>query len=198
MYLSKFKTQKEATAYVRNLLVNTPYGISLNPEFEDILKHHPNYERKIGVGLKHFVISQDIYYHKCIVIHRTDDTFETFSWVICCKNSTPEQRYHYNLKDAMREAVNEQINEFRHQAILKCEFCNSTTNLEVDHIYLFSEMSKEFLKKNEAPTTFGKCPVTLRSTIEGDFRTKWEVYHKKHATLRILCKPCNIGRNKKV
>ena len=30
-----------------------------------------------------------------------------------------------------------------------------------------------------------------------DYKTKWSEYHRKNATLRVLCENCNLSRSKK-
>jgi len=197
MYLSQFKTQKEARDFASNKFKDSMLGITEDQFFYKMIEHHPFKEFKIGCGIKNLEIIRDNYGNKYINIHRLDDTFASISRNACCNNNG--KKTYNNLSPAMREAIEDDINLFRSSAILECVFCNSTNNLHVDHIIHFKKLQIDFLSINEAPTTFDKCPITLKSILkEGDFKKKWIEYHKENATLRILCRDCNLGRDKHI
>ncbi len=55
---------------------------------------------------------------------------------------------------------------------MKCEFCNKTEEIHIDHITMFRD-------------------------IDNDFADEWFKYHLENAQLRPLCKCCNLTRTKK-
>jgi hypothetical protein len=196
MYLKRFKTQKLAKEYVRELYARTPLGIIHNQEFDDVLKHHPAYEAKVGCGILHLEMTIDFFQNKVVYIHRTDGTSEPFSWTVCITRPSAEASYLYDLNSALREAVTDQILEFRSTHELKCPCGYIGDKFHVDHVVLFKDLTSAFLKDRDPPKMFGKCPQSLRKTIDGEFKEAWSKYHKKNAILRILCQKCNLTRTK--
>lgn len=197
MYLSQFKTQKEAKDYVRDLYATTQLGRITNPEFERILTYHPNYEEKVGCGIDHLELSFNDYNQKVVYICRIDQTIDSFSWITCITRPSPEKIYKYNLNSALRQAIQDQISEFRHTHELSCPCGYQGENFHVDHVYPFKELAGEFLKTHETPIRFGKCLLTQQSILEDcSFREAWQQYHQENAHLRILCKTCNLTRKK--
>jgi len=95
----------------------------------------------------------------------------------------------------MRQAIESQIIDFKiANKKTSCELCGTSANLTVDHVKKFKDLKEEFLLANPAhPTLFGKNSLAQEIFREEDaaFRLSWETYHKEHASLRILCKPCN-------
>jgi len=197
MYLSRFKTQKEAKEYVRELYATTQMGRITDPEFERILSFHPNYEKKVGCGIDHLEMSFNEYRQKVVYICRVDQTVDTFSWVACITRPSPEKLYKYSLNSALRQAIQDQISEFRHTHEWTCPCGYQGENFHVDHINQFKQLADEFLKKHEPPKQFGKCLLTQNSILEDiPFRKAWQQYHRENAHLRILCKTCNLTRKK--
>ncbi len=99
---------------------------------------------------------------------RDDGTTEDISYR-CCIN---ERNINKNLYDAMRDCIDPQIKLFRNNNIMRCEFCDKTEEIHIDHITMFRD-------------------------IDNDFADEWFKYHLENAQLRPLCKCCNLTRTKK-
>lgn len=102
---------------------------------------------------------------------------------------------------AMRSSIDEQIYLFRKENEQRCVFCDSVNELQVDHEIHFDTIATNFIDSvgiENIPKTFGntddgtnrKCFLE----IDDNFKNEWTDYHRKHATLRMLCKKCNLTR----
>jgi len=92
----KFSTKKDIQQYYSNML-NKKYSLNEKLNLEDskqlyhLLRYHPNFEEKRGVGIKFFrvetAVQQDIRYakHRCFYIHRHDGSKMSFSIHSCYK-----------------------------------------------------------------------------------------------------------------
>ena len=92
----KFSTKKEIQQYYSNML-NKKYSLNEKLDLEDskqlyhLLRNHPNFEEKRGVGIKFFrvetAVQIDVVYAKnnCFWIHRHDGTKIDFSIHECYK-----------------------------------------------------------------------------------------------------------------
>jgi hypothetical protein len=97
-----------------------------------------------------------------------ESTWESISWVACSTGRSPTP---HGLRVAhLRKLIAPQIIEFRNSAEQKCTLCESTTQLEVDHVYMFKNMIKDYI---------------------GDSDEEWIEFHKQNASLRMLCRSCN-------
>lgn len=177
--------------------------------FVNLLDNHPDAKEKIGCGIDFFCIRNNpIGKGYQTVINRLDGSIEDFSWVYCCKfekKSLEKQKQNAiaDLKQAMRDAITEQINDFRENNELCCNYCSVVGNkyvYQVDHIQPFSELYEIFIKNQKTiPFTFGTNKNLLTCFNETDilFKNDWIDFHRKHATLQILCKDCNITKSNK-
>jgi hypothetical protein len=95
----------------------------------------------------------------------------------------------------MRYAIKEQIMEFKYINKNKpCELCGTYLNITADHIIKFKKLKDDFLLENpDYPKEFSKNKYGSDIFREEDFEfvKLWQEYHKKNATLRILCANCN-------
>lgn len=129
-----------------------------------IIQGHPD-KQKIE-NVKDFVVQIDN--TNPLLFIMKDQTWESISWVACSTGRPPTE--HGMRVITLRKLIAPQIIEFRNQAEKKCTLCESTERLEVDHIYLFSKLMKDYT---------------------GNSDNEWIEYHKEHAKLRILCRSCN-------
>jgi hypothetical protein len=100
----------------------------------------------------------------------------------------------------MRKSIEDQINDYRiNQNKKVCALCNDYKKIEVDHYEpKFRYIVSNFLKENpefekielEDDLNFGGSKFKSDLLVD-----KWNEYHKKTATYRLLCKACNL-RNK--
>ena len=120
-----------------------------------------------------------------------------FSWKMCCIR--PKRYYR---REAMRNAISEQIEAFRRNAELMCP-CGSTGPFHVDHVVFFADLCREFEAGREdippdVPSAYGMSKWYSCCFRGGSFASDWVTFHQDNAILRILCKGCNLGRSKPV
>jgi len=142
-----------------------------------------------------------------------------FNFVHCLRKPS----FDSNLKFAFRRYVQPQTTEFRNTNIttfICCPICSSTDekNSHVDHLKpQFAEMVNTFLATlNDAQRdSIVICGYGFDSASEHDclfnseldvlglwitpptIAEEWINYHKQHASLRLLCKTCNMARKRK-
>lgn len=169
----------------------------------EVLKRHPNFDTK-AKDLANIKI-QKTRLNKAleIIIVNTDLTEIDISWklAISGKCNSPTK----NLISAMRNSVKDQISRFKSTSHQICEKCKSTHALQVDHIIHFEHLYREFrndvqkegirIPKNFEDEKDGSNMKCFKET-DGTFKNKWIKYHQENAKLRILCKKCNLTREK--
>jgi hypothetical protein len=159
--------------------------------------HHPEKETKLKDVIDLCIVNnkRNLKYYEVNLIKK-DCSVEDISYR-CCIIDRPKNK---NLNDAMRYTIQPQIDEFKKSIeILKCEFCNSYNNIEIDHIKLFQDLSDDFLKnRKDIPVLFDDSPYNFAMFRQEDkiIKNEWFNYHKENAKLRCLCKQCNLSRNK--
>jgi hypothetical protein len=161
-----------------------------------ILKSHPDAENKIGVGVKEIFIKKNGWSYG-FWIKRVDDSEIDFSYKSCI--SGRPKSIEQNLKQAMRNSVNDQILEFKNNQDLNGFVCggdNCSDKIHVDHFPIkFRDLYAAFIKEKEIPTQFDDCPVTCQAIFKEQdfcFKNEWAEFHKEKATFRLLCATCNI------
>lgn len=143
----------------------------------ELLKRHPNWEEKNGCGICQLIITKDHNgsYHMTLVRH--DDTRDTISWKSACtgRGMSPRQEKLW----AYRKEIEDQIAAFRSKtsSIVNCAHCGGffSEAPHVDHTPPFSKLVSDFETINEEIVAFSE-------------------YHAKNATLKLLCRPCNMEK----
>jgi hypothetical protein len=196
-----FETTKELLEYVRSLIVKCTSLKKYRPTvylfFYKLFQRHPEKERKRTTEIVDIAIEPHKKKGLVIRIVFNDGTSDTISYVSCVKQRV--SRFSKKLREAYRAAISDQIESFIQENRGPCELCGSTKDRTVDHITHFAELVHEFKKMNlTEPTSLGKNDAQQNCFKEEDvdYKNKWVEYHKKHATLRILCNTCNIKREK--
>ena len=122
--------------------------------------------------------------------------YGTCEWVISaneCFYTNPSLAAHdlRKVKRAARTTIREQIDAFR--TMTPCR-CGSTVKLQVDHVRHFDDLITTFLH-GRLPTEFdytdGREP-----RFQEPLATEWNDFHRKHASLRMMCQACNNSRPK--
>jgi len=89
-----FPSQKAATEYFSAMLHGYPPGERVSDsdaaDLAELLKRHPNYASKVGVGIDHFEVQEADYESQCFRVVRTDGTWEKFSFHPCV---APDQKW---------------------------------------------------------------------------------------------------------
>jgi len=165
-------------------------------ELVELFQNHPEYPYKLR-DLKDICIvrnKRNSKYYEFNLI-REDGTTEDISYRSCIN----ERNINKNLYDAMRDCIDPQIQSFRKNNIMKCELCDKTKDIHIDHVILFKELTDNFLKnKKHIPTDFddNNYNGAMFRDINKDFANEWFKYHLENAQLRPLCKCCNLTREK--
>lgn len=204
-----FKSQEDAKKYVRSLLSELgccssvkSRNLEVYSQLMELIKRHPDGESKI-----HNVVDFAIQYDKMnkaafmLSIIRSDGEVDTISWIHCVtgKHKSPKDM----LNSALRSTIGDQILAFKNNLQSTCcELCTKdTSDYHIDHVVQFVKLTTHFLKINGspptefAPTTDGTNRSAFRM-VDQEFSDAWSEYHKEHAVLRVLCKSCNLKREK--
>ena len=207
----KFKTKKECENYTRNL-INTLGCCIISKDnenfnfFNNLLKNHPKYEIKKGVGIDYFYIQNNPltakYYQT--LIKRLDNSDVDFSWVYCCQFRERENKFY--LDRAMRFVIKNDTIGFKQKQIkLICVICNVDNKLyedyHVDHDNpSFCELKNTFLQLTAQPIPIDFLDYNIDDpNIFKDedkiFENEWKEYHNQNCNLQILCDNCNLNKN---
>jgi len=205
-----FKTKKECENYTRNIINNLGCCIIKKNHthfsfFDNLIKNHPEYNDKIGIGIDYFYIEPNAINNKYYqtMIKRLDGSETDFSWVYCCQFK--ERATKYDLVCAMREAIKyDTINYKKKQNKLICNFCKTEKelyeNYHVDHHNpSFQTLKNNFLQltKKTIPLSFGDCKkykLSIFKYEDEDFKNDWVDYHNQNCNFQILCRDCNIRK----
>lgn len=156
--------------------------------FSELISLHP-YFPEIVIGFHDIRIEGE----KMMLAFFDEDI--SFSWKMCCIR--PKRYYR---REAMRNAICDQIEAFRAGSKLECT-CGSEGPFHVDHVVYFADLCKEFeYGRNDIPpdiaSAYGISKWFSACFKDGTFYRDWVKFHKENAVLRILCKGCNLGRSK--
>lgn len=172
--------------------------------FHELVKRHAAHEDKLK-ALSDIAIRQDVKNQKGLAIDivNTDGSRTEISWKNCVTGKSEPQRSKFH--SALRYAVEDQIAAFREQSrhVTICELCDKSMdhNTHVDHILHFEILADNFtaLQEITIPTEYKKEPVTYLTRFKEEDQNiaqRFAEYHREHATLRIICGPCNLKREK--
>jgi hypothetical protein len=168
--------------------------------FHELLNRHPDKDIKIGVGIKYFQLSFGKGYEVKII--RLDDTIERFSWLWCCKKSFSKSN-EYKLTEAFRNCIYDDIIDYREKNENRyCMICDTSENIQIDHIYPFSLILKRFKNKKERtyPTEFdkNKWGSCIFKDEDQKLKNRFYKYHKRKAEYQYLCGTCNKKKSNKI
>jgi hypothetical protein len=157
----------------------------------DLFQHHHEWATYHQEGIVDFVIlSAPPSGFKLSV--QTACRIENVHWNHCVVPKNPRS----TLLKAFRYAVRDQIQAFRgaHSSD-KCSLQGANCKQEgtqVDHhTPTFAQLVSGFERLHPVvPTQFHECPKSFRLEDRA-FEEAWTAYHRGHATLRMLCGPCN-------
>ena len=208
IYNQSFSSKMKCKNYTRELLKrNLNKTIQEGEDFNylmSMINLHPNKQRKIGDGIESFHIKRDFYNNVALFINQKTEKLVSVSWITICNFKAPTIIHLF--KQALRQAIEDQIYEFRQKKYrenkLICEICLSTEKIQIDHIKQFQEIYDEFLEEwdFDIPKYYTKDNANKCKFLEEDLELKsiWYNFHKEKATLRPLCRSCNLSRPKYV
>jgi hypothetical protein len=205
-----YRTKKDATAAIREVLYRYPVGATLNPEdaqfIAQLLLEHPEAKDKILCGVASFQIEQNGP-TRGFWLTRTDGTRTDFSYVSCLTPVTPER----DALNGLRSAIKDQVmafrdSEFGGREAVPCAVTGvpvERSNSHVDHKPTFAELVERFLA--ERNRTLGS--IAVEPTTDGDTETRiadpelvsaWQEFHRKHASLRVVSRKANLSLLRKL
>ncbi|MEU3341961.1 DUF3223 domain-containing protein [Streptomyces sp. NPDC006668] len=204
---------KEAVRNICRAIVQR-YGIGgdvTDPEddsfLRDLLKCHPEYDLKRGIGIAHFrVIAHTDHNRRSvgIALIRLDGEVSDFSWNACL---TPFSQRTQVLA-ALRHAIAEQVAQARDTALdsgqpLVCavtgELIPSAAELHIDHADpTFLDLAEEFITVNGGVDAFRILPdsgagITYIELEDKKLEELWQNYHRERALLRPVLKRVNLS-----
>ena len=207
-----YKTKTEFYNYIKGIIYKIDICDSVKvkyPEYYNILcelfKFHIDYINKtdgmIDIKIQNNAMNSGL---ETIIIKESPKNNIDISWNSCAHLRFKNEINHLN--DSLRSRISDQIIHFRCNNSNKCVKCGEVkSDMHVDHIIQFEELKGKFLKicfedNISIPKQFSELTDgTNRSCFrpeDSEFSNKWYEYHKEHATLRILCKNCNLTRRK--
>jgi ribonuclease HI/viroplasmin and RNaseH domain-containing protein len=205
--LEKNITQRELKKKVKEVIERIGLCESIKTEypedylfFLELFTRHPNWLEKTE-NMKDVKIRNNKIYlnQKEVLIEKENGDLEDISVLNKCISGKETNN---NLNIAMRNAIENQIQQFKKNNELKCEECGTNASLEVDHVnILFIELYENFLKDrtdipNEFNNTISNSKCFKPENIK--FEEEWKKYHETNAELRILCNKCNNKKENKL
>lgn len=211
----KTYSKKQLTEQCRKILYRYEIGQMLDNEdsnfMTEVFKRHHNAKKKIGCGIQNIrIIDQPP--HRAFEIIRVDESSTDISYVKCI-NMKKER---YDFKEACRNAVKEDINEFKKSEFEKkqdehkrmtCPETGEKISYENSHV------------DHEAPNTFEKIVndwiemekiepnnIKIKGYDDGEIgkefedekvRQSFRLFHQKQAKLRITSPKGNLSLSRK-
>ena len=211
---TEYKTQGEFEKYVKKIIYDDiGYCNDIKNTYPDkyqilikILERHPEFDSKTAnmCNLKLVYDTLNKRALKILIIKKDAEIDISWKCAITGKHKSKKQE----LMSAMRSTIDKQIYQFKEKNRNSCcEICGNNERLQVDHNdsknSAFDELVYNFVNENKdikIPDEFGELndDTHRRCFLEKDntFRDKWIEYHLHHASLRMLCRSCNINRPK--
>lgn len=177
-----YNTQKSFMEFVNQRLKTMCGDVKEGDDYiflQELYKRHPYYTDKI----EYFHVSPLAQGEELNRVY--NGVYDKFSKHTCIKQRMRSDE-HY-MKALARELVNEQIRGIRKILGDKCELCESTERLEVDHYpVLFSKILEDY----GYLTTSFNLEKNKYEVTDKDMKS-WKLYHHTHAKYRVLCSGCN-------
>lgn len=205
-----FNTLTATIEYIRGL-INT-IGLCDSVKGKDpmlfdqlhaVLQQHPDSEEKLSGMTDIRVVSNKFKNGKEVYIVKANGDMVDMSWRLCASGKPKTLKA--ELLSALRYSIEDQIQEFKGGVCIdRCTACNRLTcgSHHIDHVTHFAKLVQDFHGSTELrrPTTFidaedGSNRRDFRLD-DKEYADAWKAYHKQHATLRVLCKSCNLTREK--
>lgn len=84
---TSFKSESAARLFFQQMLRKYAPGDRVSDDdavmLEHLLKRHPESHGKIGEGVDHFEVMSHTFNSQCFAVHRTDGSYEDFSYKWC-------------------------------------------------------------------------------------------------------------------
>jgi hypothetical protein len=209
-----FKTKKSIEDYVKNILYAGNIGDPVKgDDFEFMIcffeMFHHEWIIKKGCGINNlFRIKQPIYNkYRSFFIVRTDGSTTDISYKI---SKIQKENTRKDFNNALRNAIKNQITEFRNNVfsksdIVKCPFTGevlSIFNSHVDHFEpSFEDLVQIFIDKHNITNIENLISIpadnqTSAVIIDESIKVMFEKFHRETAKLRVLSIKGNLSHAK--
>jgi hypothetical protein len=165
-----------------------------------LLAMHPEADRKIGVGVDHFLLERNALAGRGLHVVRLDGTTDTFSYKRCVTGVT--QSHHGKVCEALRFAVRSQLDTFRAGLVwpVTCAITHTEiahpNDLHIDHEIPFWRLLEGFCSEHQVDLT--ALEVTgngeTLELVDGEVVTAFVAYHQRHAQLQPTCRKGNVWK----
>lgn len=193
-------TKKEKTARCREILYKNPFGgrvDDIDSEFlmNEVFCNHPEFERKVGVGVDFIEVNSDGYGGMCFWLVRKDGTTTDISFTASLKN----KRKIDVIRDACRYAVFDEIQKERNKIVLPyvCPLTGKMIydikDIHIDHYDMkFEEVVDEWLKNQDEKYVYDDA---MKSSCDNSTKTyfsddnlihNFKEFHNTHTHLRAI------------
>lgn len=204
--MEHLKTQTQIKKYTQKQIQKIGICNDIKTEHYDfydfctnfLFPRHYNYPLKF-IDLHNIGIRKNkVFKNFEVYIIKNDGTIEDVSVLKHCITGKNNDK----LTQALRNSIYPQILDFKNSCkSLACVICGSYTDPHIDHCKpQFIELKNYFISniKEKIPTEFDNNTFNGKIFRKEDelFEKKWNEYHAKNATLRVLCKKCNLSRKK--
>lgn len=217
-----FTTQKDALAYFKTLLHNSPdhqkiSGIN-HLRLVGLLKRHPEADQKIGAGIDsfHAGLAKDIgdggFRTRCFYVARIDGTSTDFSYIHAVRGQ--ERTMGQEFRDAARACIQEQLltkkrEWFRaHGKATLCPETGVTITEETAHVdhrppWTFERICQEFLAQMQLVPNYSWLSRPgdnqLRTQIiNPEIAEAFTKFHDTHAELLVISANQNLRHGSKI
>ncbi len=192
-----FNSKKDAISFYKKILFNHKLGDFLSEketeEIKELLKNHPDYEYKKGLGIKYIFVDSDGFGKGCFWIKRVDNTEIDFSFYTCINGKKSVLQ---DFESACRRSIAEFIIDFKNK--------NGITKDKREHVdheppLTFSKIVDDFIKEKNIDLT--KIEYDNSSTmtlfIDKKLEKDFYEYHKSVCKLRIISAKENLKNSYK-
>ncbi|MBL8090838.1 MAG: DCL family protein [Anaerolineales bacterium] len=179
----------------------------------EVLKNHPDYEIKNGVGINAIFVKQNPVYkqHRGFWVARLDGTETDFSYLECLKETTHKKKF----INACRVAIEPYTQEYKRTffnnlngKVYFCPYTNEPLNFIGSHVHheepnTFQQLVKIFVTENMIEINNVEINSAAGDNlIQDTFKDKklerlWIDFHNSHAKLQIISRKGNLSHSKK-
>jgi|JFJP01.1.fsa_nt_gi hypothetical protein len=207
----EFSTKSALEKYIQGILHHYQDKQNLSDNdltfMLEVLKFHPDYELKRGIGIKVICVKQNTVYHnKCFWLIRLDNSETDFSYKECLKPTSHEQKF----RNACRVAIEPYTQVFKQQffdnskmEIRLCPYIQEKLEPRNSHVNhkspnTFKKLMDDFILLNNLD--IHKVKIISASSdqnyqdrfVDKNLEKSWINYHNSHAILEVISKEANL------
>lgn len=203
------KNMTNGTKIITGIISKKPFNTPFHDDMlQLLLTFHPMYDQKKLNNLSHLEVRKSPpFFKNTLFFLTTDNVCDDVSYKMCIKNLFDKFDNSTLIRDDTLKAFRNAIfNDSRLRSSFYknigsspiCQHCNTFCDeFHIDHYCKpFSQLLDEFLLLENITLHDVKViqPSSQFLKIKDcKLQSKWVSYHDKHATLRLLCKSCNLS-----